>query len=304
MIYILGAGAIGKALAVFLKLAGKEVLILRGSVDDGSSRTENIQVVLHDSAAVEATIAVSTLRNFSRLDGMVVLTNKSYGNEALSRALRGKTPHSPLVLLQNGLGIERVFMDRGFAGIYRCVLFITSQVMAGGRIRFKPVSVSPVGIIQGNPEGLQEVVEQLHTPYFPFKAEPAIQAVIWKKAIVNSVFNSVCPLLETDNGIFHRNEAALDLARRIIAECVAVAQASGVSLDAAGVLDSLLTISRLSDGQLISTLQDIQQKRRTEIETLNLEIARIAQSLDMADRVPETRLLGALTKLKSDLNLY
>jgi 2-dehydropantoate 2-reductase len=36
-IFIVGNGAIGKALAVFLKLQDKDVIILRGSVDDDSS---------------------------------------------------------------------------------------------------------------------------------------------------------------------------------------------------------------------------------------------------------------------------
>ncbi|HCZ36261.1 MAG TPA: ketopantoate reductase, partial [Cytophagales bacterium] len=38
-IYIIGAGAIGKALAVFLNRAGKNVTLVRGSVNDGSAST-------------------------------------------------------------------------------------------------------------------------------------------------------------------------------------------------------------------------------------------------------------------------
>jgi 2-dehydropantoate 2-reductase len=73
-------------------------------------------------------------------------------------------------------------------------------------------------------------------------------------------------------------------------------------LDPAEVEENLLNISRSSDGQLISTLQDIRNKRRTEIETLNFEIVRIARSLGKENTVKETRLLGELTKLKADLN--
>jgi len=126
--------------------------------------------------------------------------------------------------------------------------------------------------------------------------------VIWEKAIANSVFNSVCPLLEADNGIFHRNEAALAIARNIIAECVAIAALKGVALQAQNVENTLLRISRLSDGQLISTLQDIRNGRPTEIDTLNGAIAGMADQLGRSDMVSGTRLLGELTKIKADIN--
>ncbi len=204
------------------------------------------------------------------------------------------------MLLQNGLGVEQPFLEEGFPQLYRGVLFVTSQVLDGNRLRFKPVAVSPVGTVAGSAATLQRVVEGVNSPVFPFRAEPDIGPVIWKKAIINSVFNSVCPLLETDNGVFHREPAALAIARSVIAECVAVARASGISLRPEEVEESLLQISTASDGQLISTLQDIRHGRRTEIETLNFELVRIAETLGRGNLVPETRLLGELTKLKAD----
>ncbi len=299
-IFIIGAGAIGKALAVALTTAGREVVVLRGSVDDEPRRVEQMHVELPDHSEIAAGVAVDTLRNFAALDGLVVLTNKSYGNASLARALRGKANGSPLLLLQNGLGVEQPFLEQGFSQIYRGVLFVTSQAIDANRLRFKPVAVSPIGIVAGSADTLGKVVAQVHGPIFPFRAEPDIGPVIWKKAIINSVFNSVCPLLETDNGVFHREPAARAIARSVITECVAVARASGISLRPEEVEESLLLISTASDGQLISTLQDIRNGRRTEIDTLNFELVRIAETLGRGDLVPETRLLGELTKLKAD----
>jgi 2-dehydropantoate 2-reductase len=63
-------------------------------------------------------------------------------------------------------------------------------------------------------------------------------------------------------------------------------------------MDSLLLISRSSDGHFISTLQDIRNHRPTEIATLNLAIAGMAATEQAAI---QTRLLGRLTLLKSQL---
>ena len=112
------------------------------------------------------------------------------------------------------------------------------------------------------------------------------------------MFNSVCPLLETDNGIFHRNPQALQIAEGLVAECLRVAEQQSVNLNLAEVMDSLLLISRSSDGQFISTLQDIRNHRPTEIATLNLAIAGMAET---GQAISQTLLLGRLTLLKSHL---
>ena len=302
-IFIVGSGAIGKALAVFLKLAGKNVTIIRGSVNDVSTKKTLIRVEMADGAIHESNIDIATLNTFDKINGIVVLANKSYGNEQLAITLRNKTGNSPIVLLQNGMGVERPFVKNDFPEIYRCVLFVTSQTVDDVTVRFKPVAICPIGIEKGNKDQLDHIVRQLSTPAFGFKSEEDIQRTIWKKAIVNCVFNSVCPLLEVDNGIFHRNDAALKIARLVISECVTVARKKGILIYSDEVEESLLQISKSSDGQLISTLQDIQNKRKTEIETLNFEIVSIAESLKIADNVPNTKLLGELIKLKADLNL-
>ena len=258
---------------------------------------------MQDGTVREADIEIRTLDTLPDIKGIVVLANKSFGNQQLAVSFEGKTGNSPLVLLQNGLGVEKAFVDQGFTEIYRCVLFVTSQTVDDSTVRFKPVAIYNIGIKRGSMDHLQTIVKQLDTPEFGFKSEANIQHIIWKKAIANCVFNSVCPLLEADNGIFYRNAEALEIARRIIAECVTIAKAKNIQLEPKEVEESLLLISKSSDGQLISTLQDIHNKRKTEIETLNFEIVRIAESLGRSEAVLETKLLGELTKIKSEMNM-
>jgi 2-dehydropantoate 2-reductase len=299
-IYIIGAGAIGKTLAVLLKLDKRNVTIIRGSVDNQAPYTEKIQVTV-SGTVFEAEIEVATLSNFQELDGLVAFTNKSYGNEDLAKTFRGQAGNSPIVLLQNGLGVEKPFLDYHYPEIYRCVLFATAQSVTESHLTFKPVSVSPIGKIVGKNDNPERIAALLNSPHFQFRAEENIQPVIWTKTIANCVFNSVCPILNVDNGIFHRNDAALDIAKRIISECTEIAAGSGIILNEDQILQNLLKISKSSDGQLISTLQDINNKRQTEIDTLNFEVVRIAKNLGKEHLVSETRLLGELVKLKSDL---
>lgn len=64
-----------------------------------------------------------------------------------------------------------------------------------------------------------------------------------------------------------------------------------------------LLISERSDGQLISTYNDIRKKRRTEIESLNLEMAKLAESIGEPELVPYTKAFGLMILAKSELYL-
>ncbi|NWF64726.1 MAG: 2-dehydropantoate 2-reductase [Chloroflexi bacterium] len=295
-IYILGSGTIGFALAANLAHAGREVIAVRTSRDDIDKTTMPVIVGMAENQ-IKASIETISLSKLSRLEGIIVLTTKSYANESIAAQLRGKTTNSPLILLQNGVGVEKHFLNSGFSQVYRCVLYATSQAASEHEFRFRPITASPIGIIRGDEAGLNHCISVLHTDGFPFRAEADIQREVWKKAIINAVFNSICPLLEVDNGIFIRDESVRTMAAEIIQECVMLMEKLNINLTQTEIMEQLLAISKRSDGQLISTSQDIQAGRQTEIESLNLEIARIAASMQM--KVPKTELLGKIILAKS-----
>lgn len=100
-IYIIGAGAVGKALAVFLKLNGKDVSIIRGSVDNIPAQVDTISVLAKDTIFT-VDIEVSSLSDHPSFEGILVITSKSFGNEKLAETLIARAKDTPVVLLQNG----------------------------------------------------------------------------------------------------------------------------------------------------------------------------------------------------------
>jgi 2-dehydropantoate 2-reductase len=297
-VYVLGSGAIGFPLAAYLAKAGRPVVAVRTrsphvprgtvtvSVDDGAER-------------VSAEVETVSLSGLGGLEGTMVVAAKAYANPAIARELAGKAAKGPVVILQNGVGVEKPFLEAGFPAVLRCVLYATGQAVSEHEFRFRPIAPSPIGIVRGGEPELHKCVEALNTEEFPFRAEANIQREVWKKAIINSVFNSICPLLEVDNGIFVRSEAAAGLALEVVRECLAVTDRLGLGLSEGEVMEQVLRISRGSEGQLISTLQDIRGGRPTEIEFLNLEIARVAASLQPEVRLPRVELLGRMVLAKS-----
>lgn len=304
IIYVLGSGAVGFPLAAYLAKAGRNVVAVRTSSKDVPKSTVTVTVE-NETNGITTPVETISLSNLASLDGTIVVTAKSYANEAIALALKEKAATGPVVIMQNGVGVEKPFLEAHFSPIYRCILYITSQASSEYGFRFRPVTASPIGIADGIVDGddstLEQVVGQLNTAGFPFRPEANIQREIWKKAIINSVFNSICPLLDVDNGVFARDEATAGLAREVVRECVTLTDRLHIGLSEREIMEQIMLISKSSDGQLISTLQDINLGRRTEIESLNLEIARVAAAMQPGLDLPRTEFLGKMILAKSSL---
>ena len=300
-IYIIGSGAIGKALAVFLTQEKKEVILVRGSIDNQKEVDSTISVRDHNNQVFRQTIKITTFSNLRQLKGIVLITTKTFANAQIAKKIADKGGDFSIVLLQNGLNIEKPFDI--FNEVYRCVLFTTSQMVNTREISFKAVTASPIGSIKEENKLLNQIVDCITTEQFAFRAEIDIKRYVWNKAIINCAFNSICPLLEIDNGVFYRDPEVAGIAKIIIRECVNLSRYFGMSLNEVDIEESLLLISKRAEGQLISTYEDIRKKRRTEIESLNLEMFRLAQSIDKPEMVPFTRALGMMVLAKSELYL-
>jgi 2-dehydropantoate 2-reductase len=299
-IYILGSGAVGFPLAAYLASAGRPTVAVRTSRADVPRGTITIGVQSGEHN-IRASVETISLARLARLDGMIVIAAKSYANVTLARELKERGAQGPIVVMQNGIDVEKPFLDADFLRIYRCILYVTSQATSEHEFTFRPVTASPIGVIRGDEAGLAACVEGLSTDGFPFRVEANIRREIWKKAIINCVFNSICPLLDIDNGVFARDEAAARLAAEVVGECVALTERLDIGLGESELMEQIMLISRRSDGQLISTLQDLRAGRQTEIASLNLEIARVAASLRPGLSLPRVELLGNLILAKSAL---
>ena len=300
-IYILGAGSIGMSLAVHLANNGRAVTAIRTSTDDVGPQIVDVTIYGREGKTRTASIEMMSLTRLQRLAGIIVVAAKSYANESIALKLRKMEVQAPIVILQNGVGVENPYLDLDGARIYRCVLYVSGQKNSDDSYTFIPITASPIGVVRGDEKELEYVIGRLNTAEFPFRSQGNIQQEVWKKATINSVFNSICPLLEVDNGIFVRDEQTAVLAREVVDECIAVMRSVGVSLSPEEIMQQLFAISERSDGQLISTLQDINHGRETESDYLNLEIARIGEAAAPEIKASVTKALGEMVKIKSML---
>jgi ketopantoate reductase len=189
-IYIVGAGAIGKSLAVNLIHSGRSVTAVRTSDSKYSWDTAKIAVQCNEEMPIEAAVVMVSLSRLQSLsDGIIVITAKATANRLIAAELKRKKATGPIIIMQNGIGVESPFMDSGFSEIYRCVLYATSQEREENFFRFRSVTASPIGTVKGDARELRDIVEQLSTSRFQFRVEDRIREETWKKTVMNAVFN-------------------------------------------------------------------------------------------------------------------
>ncbi|WP_063768785.1 ketopantoate reductase C-terminal domain-containing protein [Verrucomicrobium sp. BvORR034] len=297
-VYVIGCGAVGVPLMACLAAAGRPVIGVRASEEDAPEQTVTVPVTVADQA-LDLPLQTVGIGRLGEIKGPVVIATKAHANAALARRL-APLVSGPVIIMQNGLGVERPFVEAGFQEIYRSVLYVVSEGDLKKGFRFRAVTPSPVGVVTGTQERLQACLAALHTVGFPLRAEADIQREAWTKTIINCVFNAVCPLLEVDNSLFSKHEEARDLARKIVTEGVTLANRLGIPVEVEALMERVLKISANST-QAISTLQDLRENRETEIDYLNLELARIAAALEPPASLPITETLGRMIALKSRL---
>lgn len=202
-----------------------------------------------------------------------------------------KQPHGPLLTIDpdavqwNTIGVERVIgavvADSAHMESNRCVV----QSGAGR-------------IVLGEPNGeqtarLDAVAQLLRTGGYEVEVTPDIRTRVWGKLLGNVSTGPLCALTRSDIGTVLTNPPLRSMARALISETVAVAASLGVTVDVDpdSRLQQTLAVAR---DHKPSMLQDVEARRRIEIEPMVGMVAELARRANVATPTLDTLL--ALTR--------
>ena len=116
----------------------------------------------------------------------------------------------------------------------------------------------------------------------------------WNKLFANAVINPITTITREKNGIVLSMELE-SLVEKIIEECLSVAKEEGYLFSKSNVLESVLSVASKTFMNTSSMLQDVLNRRRTEIESINGYVIRLADK--HAIPVPVNKTLFALLKV-------
>jgi len=261
-----GAGALGSLFGGLLSRCHNVLLI---------GREEHINAIFKHGLKIEGITNEIFYPNVE-WDGsnydLMILTVKAYDTEkAMEQAIK-KFGVMPVLSLQNGLRNEDIIEK--FVGRENTIGGVTSHgvtFISPGKIRHAGKGVTIIGGI-----GKNEIVENIANAFnecgIETKVSKNIKKEIWRKTIINSAINSLTTILKCKNGELIKYE---NLIKKICSEGMEVAKIEGYSINDA--FEKTMHVITNTKNNYSSMLQDIMNKKRTEINEINGEISRIAE---------------------------
>ena len=283
-VVVFGAGALGSFFGGML--SKKHDVLLVG-------RKEHVDAINGGGLAIEGKTdfvafpeASTSMREGDDAD-LVILTVKAYDTEEAVKEIAGKCS-APILSLQNGLRNEE--MIERIAGADRAVGGVTThgvRYVAPGRVEHTGIGETIVGEMDGSVSGrVKKFADALTGCGVHTEVSSNIKREIWRKAVVNAAINPLTAILRCRNGYLLENEHARKLMGRICREGMAVA--GGLGLGIGDAMEKAEEVARLTAENQSSMLQSLLRKRRTEIEFINGEIARVGRKVGVETPVNST----------------
>lgn len=296
IIGIVGAGAMGSLFSGFFDSGGIEFVVYekdRATVD-----ALGLGLRVRRVTGPEQKVPVHACSDPSILQkcGIIFIFVKSH---ATTEAARDIAPHlaegAVLVSLQNGLG-NREILERELPGAR---LVYGTTTIGGYRDGPSTVVLGGMGEIvigSADEKALDLVRGVLVSAGLDVHITPAPGEAVWKKAVINAGINPLGALMGLENGRLLESEHLSALQESIIRECVAVAMAEGISLDPDDMIAAARDVCGRTAANRCSMLQDLDARRKTEIDGINGHIIRTG--LKNGVRAPYNEAVYRLVKAR------
>ncbi|WP_294178434.1 ketopantoate reductase family protein [uncultured Schumannella sp.] len=290
---IIGAGAVGGALAALLDRAGHEVAVAARGAHLAAIRENGIRL---DGGFGDHVAHVSADEFLTEAPELAILATKAQDARAALDAHSAVLRGVPLLVVQNGLGgLDVAREELPDATLFGGLALFAASYLSPGKITITAALPLVIGAAEGtSPEELERLAATL-SEALPTEVAPDLDAAQWSKLLVNHV--NALPAI---TGLSVQEVVADPGLRRVMTasmrETVRVARRLGIRLgDMQGVSGRVLeTIGwlPLAVGSIFprmladrmgdvpnpgSTLQSIQRGQLTEIDFLNGAVVGLAQ---------------------------
>ncbi|MFZ5560923.1 MAG: ketopantoate reductase family protein [Pseudomonadota bacterium] len=260
--HILGAGAIGGLWALRLAARGMPVTLL-AHADPAAQRT----LSLHDGAALQQRAFPQCPPTApGRIDNLLVASKAHLTQAALAPLLPQLGSGTPVVLLQNGMGVDdRLCAERPDL----CVLTAITSDGVFRRDRDTLVLAGRGETLLGAARAQDESAARGVAAALGMSFAADILRRRWHKLAVNCAINPLTARYRCRNGELLQKAESLAVMRAVCAEIAAVMQAEGLPATAETLFGLACNTAAQTAANLSSLRADVEAGRDTEIRFLN-----------------------------------
>jgi 2-dehydropantoate 2-reductase len=267
---VIGAGAIGSLFAGHLAAVADVSVLTRREEHAAALRRDGLRISGRSElqASVHASADPDQLAPFD----LGIVATKASGLEGAVQALRGRFPEATIMTVLNGLGAEEAVRSAGAWPIISGVTFMSGTRHSDTHVEYVLDTETWLGPYEDTPF---EVVERAAA----LIARADLLPAQWSKLIFNATVNSVAALTDLPHDWhFAARDRPTDLGflvHDLIEEGKSVAAAAGIELHDDPWEMNVLATQRGSS-HYPSMLEDVQARRRTEIDLITGALVREA----------------------------
>ncbi len=302
-IAVVGAGAMGSLFGALLAEAGQEVWLI-------DVWAEHVAAIQDAGLSVEREdqtrqVALNATTDSAEVGGceLVIVFVKSIHTAAAAKTAAKLTGDKGLVLtLQNGLGnADQIAQEIDSGRVVAGTTSYGATMLGPGKIRHAGIGPTTIGMWHlDESDRAREAAGLLAAAGIETEVVADVRRLIWDKLLINVGINAITALTGIKNGQLVDLEQSIWLSEAAVKEAMAVAQAQDITVRPDAVAH-VLEIARATSGNRSSMGQDVDNRRLTEIGTINGAVVREAERLGI--EVPVNRTLTALVEtLQSHYN--
>jgi 2-dehydropantoate 2-reductase len=281
-VVVIGAGAMGGIFASGLDHAGADTVIVDTNAAIAQSvASAGLRVRTPDGVATTYPRVASEIPDSFDLAFVFV---KAQHTASVADRLRNKGQQATVVSLQNGWGNADVLA--GSVASDRLVIGVTyhsGTATAPGVIDHTGTGPTFVGPLYGRDLARAHAVRDvLSSAAFDVEATADVETEIWKKLVLNAATLPVAALTGLPAGEAERTPEVLAVSDALAGEAVSVARARGLGIELDERLDRIRTVLRGAGKGKASMLQDVEARRKTEIEAVTGAVIHAGATLGVA----------------------
>src|SRR5690606_421507 len=149
-------------------------------------------------------------------------------------------------------------------------------------------------LVIGPEAASEELVSSFRNAAIPVQLSGNVAGALWSKLILNCAYNAMSAIARQPYGRLVQAPGVTGTMRDVVAECLAVARASGVEVPG-DAWESVEAIARTMASQYSSTAQDLVRGKPSEIDHINGYVVGRGEALGVP--TPVDRVLHTLVKL-------
>ena len=297
-IAIVGAGAIGSLFAGHLGALVPTAVLVRRAEHAERVNADGLRV--SGKSRLHARIRATTDPADIGQPDLVIIATKATSIEQSARALSGYFPAATLMTVQNGLGCEEAVAAWGSWPILSAVTFMSGLRHSDTEVEYELDTATWLGPWAGGSASYADacqVADLINRSGLKAKAFADLRPAQWSKLLFNSSVNSIGALTDLPHvKAFAAREKLTDLGHLVHAmmeEGKRVAAALGIDLYEDPWAMNVKAVSHGSTGNqdyahVFSMLDDVRQRRATEVDWLTGAVVREAARLGVPVPIHET----------------